>query len=80
MKFDRAVEYNINRTLNELYKYEVPGMELILQEISDLRESRIYEKMYEGSIRAEKFFLQMLCKLQMKKIRATTFYPKEFKL
>lgn len=56
MKFDRAVEYNIKRTLKELYKYEVSGMELILEKIADLRESRIYEKMYECSIHAEKVF------------------------
>lgn len=56
MKFHRAIEYNLKKTIDELNHEEIEGLELILHKINGLKESIIYEKMYEGSVLGKKIF------------------------
>ncbi|MBU4534239.1 MAG: hypothetical protein KKF16_00040 [Euryarchaeota archaeon] len=56
MKFHRAIEYNLKKTLDELNHKDIKGIELILNEIDGLKESMIYEKMYNGSVLGKKIF------------------------
>ncbi|MEN4005748.1 MAG: hypothetical protein PQ975_07240 [Methanobacterium sp.] len=49
MKFHRAIEYYLKKTLEELSHESTEGLESILHEIINLKESEIYEKMYNGS-------------------------------
>ncbi|MEN4017112.1 MAG: hypothetical protein PQ975_01380 [Methanobacterium sp.] len=56
MKFHRAIEYNLKKTLEELSHESMEGLELILHEINLLKVSKIYEKMYNGSIQNKEIF------------------------
>ncbi|MCC7560649.1 MAG: hypothetical protein KO318_09530 [Methanobacterium sp.] len=56
MKFYRAIDYNLKKTLKELKKQDIEGLESILQKIQGLKELEIYGKMYEGSVLGKKMF------------------------
>lgn len=56
MKFHRAIEYNLKKTLDELSHKDIKGLKLILHKIIGLKESLIYERMYEGSVLGKKIF------------------------
>lgn len=56
MKFHRAIEHNLKKTLDELSHKDIKGLKLILNKIIGLKESLIYERMYEGSVLGKKIF------------------------
>lgn len=56
MKFHRAIEYNLKKTLDELNYEDIKGIGLILNEMDSLKESMVYEKMYDGSVLGKKIF------------------------
>lgn len=56
MKFHRAMDYNIKKTIKELKQQNIQGLELILHKIGGLKESEIYCKMYDGSALGKKIF------------------------
>lgn len=56
MKFPRAIAYNLEKTLKELKKQDIEGLESILHKIEGLKELEIYGKMYEGSVLGKKIF------------------------
>lgn len=56
MKFNRAIEYTLKNTLDELNRENINGLDVIINEIMDLKDSKIYEKMYNGSVRNKEIF------------------------
>jgi len=56
MKFHRAIDYNLKKTLKELRKQDIGGLESILQKIERLNELETYGKMYEGSVLGKRIF------------------------
>ena len=56
MKFNRAIEYNLKNTLDELNREKINGLDVIINEIMDLKDSKIYEKMFNGSVRNKEIF------------------------
>lgn len=56
MKFYRSIDYNLKKTLKELRKQDIEGLESILHKIEGLKELEIYGKMYAGSVLGKKMF------------------------
>lgn len=56
MKFHRAIEYNLTKALKELNHENIEDLNIIIHQVNGLKDSEIYEKMYNGSVKSKEIF------------------------